>query len=94
MIDTHRPELPRWLIDETADLSQARVFVVHTQTPRFFGELFPADETPLAGSIIAAPHGESVAAIQWIDEPIFDADELCRSLAAAIHHHYAIRDRA
>lgn len=94
MIDTPRAALPRWLIDDTADIGQARVFVVHTARPRFVGELFPGDETPLAGVTIAAPHGESVGAIHWIDEPIFDADELCRSLAAAIINHYAIRDRA
>lgn len=94
MIDTPRAALPRWLIDDTADLGAARVFVAHTQRPRFFGELFPGDEAPLAGVSIAAPQGESVGAIHWIDEPIFDADELCRSLAEAIANHYASRGSA
>ena len=41
--------LPRWLIDDTADISNGRVFVFHTQTPLFVGELLPEDEAELRG---------------------------------------------
>ena len=84
---------PRWLIDDTADITDARVFVAHTQTPRFVGELIPEHESRLEGLELVAPQNQVVSRIQWIDPPEFDATELTASLAAAVDHHYGVRGR-
>jgi len=88
--------LPRWLIDDTADITNARVFIFHTQEPRFIGEVLPDDEPGalLGGITISAGHGESLCRIIWIDDPVFDAEELCRSLREALEEHFAIRGRS
>ena len=87
--------LPRWLIDDTADIGNARVFAIHTQEPRLMGELLPKDEAELSGvELSGLPYGEVLTRIVWIDEPVFDADDLCRSLAEAIRRHAAVRNWA
>ena len=84
-------KFPRWLIDDTAGISDARVFVAHLATPRFVGELLPEDEAPIDGITLTAPNGQTLCRIEWTDDPVFDADELCRSLADALAHHEAVR---
>lgn len=84
-------QFPRWLIDDTTGISDGRVFVAHMQAPRFVGELLPDDEATIDGITLAAPLGQTLCNLVWFDEPRFDADELCRSLAVAIQHHDAIR---
>lgn len=87
-------QYPRWLIDDTSGFSDARVFIVHLAAPRFVGELVPDDEAQaeiLGGITIAAPYHQSIVRIEWIDEPVFDAQELCESLARAVRHHDAVR---
>lgn len=84
--------LPRWLIDDTADITNGRVFVVHTQAPRFIGELLPEDEATLDGvEISGLPFGQVLTRILWFDEPEFEIDELCRSLIDALLHHDGVR---
>ena len=85
--------MPRWLIDDTAGISAARVFVVHTEFPRFFGELMPDDEHDPAGATIAAPFGWTLCRIEWIDRvPATAIDEgLVRSLGQAVSHWDAVR---
>lgn len=83
--------LPRWLIDDTVGLSDARIFIVHTQVPRFIGELLPEDEAGIDGITLAAPFGQVVCGIIWIDDPVFDADELLGSMAEAIRRQEAVR---
>lgn len=84
--------LPRWLIDDTADVTNARMFAVHTQEPRLLGELLPGDEAELEGIELAGlPYGEILTRIVWIDDPVFDANDLCRSLREAIERHAAVR---
>lgn len=84
--------LPRWLIDDSADVTNARVFAIHTQEPRLIGELLPSEEAALEGiELSGLPYEEVLTRIVWIDDPVFDADDLCRSLAAAIEHHAAVR---
>lgn len=85
--------IPRWLIDDTADISEARVFVTHTREPRFTGELLPEHESHLDGIELTAPQNQVVSRIRWVDPPEFDATELLESLAGAIHHHYSCRSR-
>ena len=36
--------IPEWLIDDTAEIGEARVFCTHTRMPMFVGELLPDDE--------------------------------------------------
>jgi len=84
--------LPRWLIDDTADITNARVFVVHTQTPQFIGELLPEEEASLEGiELSGLPLGQVLTRISWSNDPVFDAQELCASLCEAILHHDAVR---
>jgi hypothetical protein len=84
--------LPRWLIDDTADVSNARIFAAHTQEPRLIGELLPEDEAELNGiELSALPFGLILTRIVWIDDPEFDADDLCRSLCEAIMQHQVLR---
>lgn len=82
---------PRWLIDDTAGIADARVFVVHLCEPRFVGELLPDDEAPPDGVTLAAPLGQTPCRIKWLDPPRFDASELCGSLACALRHHDTAR---
>jgi len=85
--------LPRWLIDDSAGITNARVFAIHTQEPRLIGELLPEREAGLEGiQLTGLPYGEVLARIVWIDDPVFDADDLCRSLARAIEHHATVRN--
>lgn len=81
--------LPRFLIDDTAGLGDAQVFVMHTQTPRFIGELVPEDEASVIGQIELSglPYHEVLTNIHWIDEPSFDPDELIPAMAEAIEIH-------
>jgi len=83
--------IPEWLIDDTADVTEARVFIVHTREPRFVGELLPDDEHDPDGVTLAAPFGQTVCRIDWIDPPEFNSQELLRSMAEAIRHHGAVR---
>lgn len=84
-------QFPRWLIDDTTGISEGRVFVAHLQTPRFVGELLPDAEADLEGFTFSVPGGQSLCKIAWFDEPVFDAGELCRSLAISVEHHDAVR---
>lgn len=83
---------PRWLIDDTAVVGDARVFIAHTVKPRFVGELLPVDEGPIDGITFSAPMGQVVCNIDWHDDPVFDSQELLRSMAKAIIHHFSVRD--
>lgn len=85
--------MPRFLIDDTAGISDAQIFVVHTQTPRFIGELVPEDEAEVIGQIelTGLPDHEVLTRIVWIDDPIFDPDELIPAMAQAIENHAAAR---
>ena len=58
-----RSKLSKWLIAE--DVNCTRWFIVHTQFPRFIGEIFDDEET--GGNIIGSPKGK----IELIDEPLF-----------------------
>lgn len=78
---------PRWLIDDTAGVSDGRIFVAHMIAPRFVGELLPDDEADIHGITLAAPMGQTVCRIVWFDEPVFDSEELLSSMAKAIRHH-------
>lgn len=51
--------LPKWLIAE--DVKCTRWFIVHTEFPRFIGEIFDDEET--GGNIIGLPKGK----IEFID---------------------------
>jgi hypothetical protein len=84
--------LPRWLIDDTAEISHSRVFVVHTQEPRFIGEIVPVEKADLDGvKLPGLPGGKVVSRIIWDDVPFdFEPEELCRSLAEAVEHHNAV----
>ena len=84
--------LPRWLIDDTSDITNARIFCVHTHEPRLIGELLPEDEAGLDGIQIAGfPNCQVLTRILWYDEPVFDANDLCESLREAIENHESIR---
>lgn len=83
--------LPEWLIDDTANITNARVFVVHTQKPRFIGELMPGDEAEISGLKIVTLKNQVLCRIFWIDDPVFDANELCRSLDQALQQHFSLR---
>lgn len=89
--------LPEWLIDDTADIGEARIFAVHTSAPRLIGELIPdrelgADEfrEDMTGLTLAA-NGWTLCRIEWLDSPTGDLSTLCRSLTAALDRHDAIR---
>lgn len=85
--------LPRWLIDDTADVTNARVFAIHTQEPRLIGELLPEEEAGLEGiQLSGLPYGEVLTGIVWMDDPVFDPNDLCGSLRQAIEHHAAVRE--
>ena len=89
--------IPEWLIDDTAEIGEARIFCMHTRAPIFVGELLPDDEAPIVGSVFSAPNGQTLCNIEWFDEPSFsgeDASAMCRSLAAALKAHEAIRSQA
>lgn len=84
--------IPRWLIDDTSDLGNARIFCVHTQTPRLIGELVPEDEAHLEGiQISGLPDGQVLTRIRWMDNPVFDPEDLAGSLARAIDAHGSVR---
>jgi hypothetical protein len=86
--------IPEWLIDDTAEIGEARVFCTHTRMPMFVGELLPDDEAPIVGSTFAAPHGQTLCNIVWFDQPSFsdeEAQDMCRSLAEAVKTHDAVR---
>lgn len=91
MVDLVR-DIPRWLIDDTSDVGEARIFAVHTWKPRLIGELLPEAEAGLEGlQLSGLPFDQVLTRILWLDPPIFDADDLCRSLAEAIDRHAAAR---
>jgi hypothetical protein len=84
--------LPRFLIDDTTDIGEARVFVTHTQKPRFIGEIMPEEEGEIAGVTLSGLSGEEVVCrILWLDPPKFDPNELMPALRAALERHWAIR---
>lgn len=86
--------LPQFLIDDTSDITNARIFVVHTQTPRFIGELLPEEEAELDGITISVNPGDQVLCrINWIDRPRSDSQlsALIKSLREAIDRHDAVR---
>ena len=85
--------LPEWLIDDTASITQAQIWVTHTRSPRFFGELLCYDEAPTEGvAIVGLPYGYVVCSVRWVDPPVFDAAALSLSLGQAIESHNAIRE--
>jgi hypothetical protein len=51
-----KSKLPKWLIAE--DVQCTRWFIVHTEFPRFVGEIFDNEE--VGGNIIGFPKGEVV----------------------------------
>ena len=55
-----KTELPKWLIAE--DVSCARWFIVHTEFPRFIGEIFDDEE---GGNVIGLPKGEVILIDQY-----------------------------
>ena len=67
--------LPKWLIAE--DVSCLRQFIIHTESPRFVGEIFDDDEG--IGNIIGFPKGEII----WIDDPPMDASALAKIMRQA-----------
>ncbi|HUT58855.1 MAG TPA: hypothetical protein VNA25_13495 [Phycisphaerae bacterium] len=89
--------LPRWLIDDTADISNARIFCVHTQFPRMIGELLPEDEAELESfQISGLPCHQVLCRIAATDQASYDqivemAADLAGSLAEAIDRHEAVR---
>ena len=89
--------IPEWLIDDTAEIGEARVFCMHTRDPIFVGELLPDDESPIFGVTFAAPNGQTLCNIEWFDQASFSDEEasaMCRSLAKALAAHDAIRAAA
>ena len=86
--------IPRFLIDDTAEIGDARVFVCHTRKPRFFAEIVPEEDATRAGiEFSGLPKGEVATRIHWIDDPVFDADEMIEALSDALDSHWAIRER-
>lgn len=83
-------QFPKWMIDDTAAISDARVFVAHLESPRFVGELMADDEADIDGITLAAPFGQTVCRVTWFDKPQID-DTLLQSMAEAIKHHDAVR---
>jgi hypothetical protein len=92
--------LPRWLIDDTAEIERTRVFIFHTQEPKFVGEVVPAEKADLDGIKLTLPGGKVVSRIAWYDNPSIEmicghdeeqAAELAHSLAEALKHHNAAR---
>jgi hypothetical protein len=88
---------PEWLIDDTAQIGEARIFAVHTASPRFIGEVIPDRELgtdefreDLVG-ITFGVHGWTLCRIEWIDPPNVDTNAICRSLAEAMDRHDAVR---
>ncbi len=94
MIDLPAPDLPRWLIDDTAGIGDARIFVIHTQEPRFVAEHFPDGEADVSNFVISVADGDLVV-LQWLGEPPdpreIDATELIKSFNAAMDLHAAVR---
>lgn len=84
--------MSEWLFDDTACIEDARLFVAHTEPPRFFGEVFAAnDEQPIDGITIRVAAGCLIADITWIDDPVFDADELIASFNVAFERQMSVR---
>lgn len=84
--------LPRWLIDDTSDVSNARIFCMHTQSPMFIGELLPEEEAELSGlEIVGLPAGQVLTHITFLHKPCPLPDDLARSLTQAIQQHDAVR---
>lgn len=90
-------DLPEWLIDDTADIGEARIFAVHTSAPRLIGELIPDSELnaeefreDMTGLTLTVS-GWTLCRVKWIDSPTGDLDAMSRSLAVAMDRHDAIR---
>jgi hypothetical protein len=85
---------PRWIIDDTSKIEEARVYVAHTHSPRFFAEILPPDDEDLNVGFIGMQlsNGEWLSYIQWIDEPCVNVVEMIQSLEEALAHHWTIRD--
>jgi len=49
-------KIPAWLIGKT--ITGRRQFILHCRRPRFFGEIFDADDG-----------GQTIEVIEWIDPP-------------------------
>ena len=80
MIDVPKKEssrIPRWLIHD----EENRTFIAHTHEPRFFAEL--VDEAGIKSFVISLGE-EGDLLCEWIDEPIFDEQELIQSCIEAI----------
>ena len=90
----NNPGPPRWIIDDTANLYDARLYVVHTQYPRIFGEILPPDDEDLdiVSPRIHLSNGDWLCYIHWIDPPSGSVEGMVRSLEEAIEFHWAIRD--
>ena len=75
-------------------MQDARVYVAHTQYPRFFAEILPPDDEEL--NIFSPrsqlPNGDWFSYIYWIDIPIINLEEMIQSLEQALDHHWVIRD--
>lgn len=82
-------DFPRWLIDDTA--APGRVFCIHTQYPQLIGELLPDDDVPNDGDTLDAGDGNTLCKIEWLDEVIFEANDMCRSLQEALDAHRVVR---
>ena len=81
----------RWVIDDTAGITEGRVFVVHLEDPSFVAELIPEDEAPISGLTVSAPFGQVLCNIHWLHEPGTISSEMIQSLTAAINHHWNTR---
>ena len=97
MIATNKHDHPQWIIDDTAGITDARVFVVHTTHPRCIGEAMPDDEHDPSGTTFSLPTGETLCKITWIDHVAGLPDawwqSFIESLHAAWEHHWAVRER-
>lgn len=83
---------PKFLIDDTAEISDARIFVMHTEHPRFIGELLPSEEALLSGVTFSCIHNQTLCKVQFIDDPSdYDLQLISGPLNEAIKHHDSVR---
>ena len=82
--------LPEWLVDDTADITNGRLFVAHTEGPALFGEILPEDDAPIDGLTVSLSGNLVLCRIVWLTNGDFD-DQMIRSLAEALEHHDDVR---
>ncbi len=98
MVKNNNRQIPRFIIDDTAEPGDARVFIMHTISPRFVAELIPANESFIGvGTNVSfsLASGDSCCVLEFYDEPALsdaEASELCHAIDAVLSHHFAIRD--